>query len=472
MTKTGVLIIGGGPAGLGAAWQLARFPDVDWRLYEREDQVGGLSRSICDTAGFTWDLGGHVCFSHYDVFEAILESALGTDGFYEHRREAWIRFAQSWVPYPFQNNLQRLPVDVGMKCLAGLIVAAMTQAAGTEHAPENFDEFIDATFGDGIAEAFMRPYNKKIWAHPLESMSYNWIGERVAVPDPALAAKSMAVGEGDDTWGPNSRFLFPKAGGTGAIWCGIGRMLPQSRVFLSREAVSIDRSSKTVAFADGSEVNYDRLITTAPLDVTASMIGDPNLILATSGLAHSSVNVVGVAVPQSVGKQLGMRCWMYFPQTDIPFYRVTHFSHYSPAHVPVDSGLASLLVEVSESSYRPVDQGRLVDSVIDGLVSSGLLDGREQVQHVWGHRVEHGYPIPTRARDDIVSRLLVELEADGIFSRGRFGGWRYEVGNMDHSFMQGYEAAARVLTGCAELTIWNPLLVNTPHPAMGWGRIG
>ena len=84
------------------------------------------------------------------------------------------------MPYPFQNNIRYLPKEVTLECLTGLIEA---QTKRDHKSAKNFEEFIDAVFGDGIAKHFMMPYNFKVWAHPAEMMNKEWIGERVAVLD-------------------------------------------------------------------------------------------------------------------------------------------------------------------------------------------------------------------------------------------------------------------------------------------------
>ncbi|MBW7909060.1 MAG: hypothetical protein H3C50_09115 [Kiritimatiellae bacterium] len=75
-------------------------------------------------------------------------------------------------------------------------------------------------------------------------------------------------------------------------------------------------------------------------------------------------------------------------------------------------------------------------------------------------RADFGYPIPTLDRDDILNDVLPELETLQIRSRGRFGGWKYEVANMDHSIMQGVEAANHILLGEPEITLASPNIVN------------
>ena len=80
----------------------------------------------------------------------------------------------------------------------------------------------------------------------------------------------------------------------------------------------------------------------------------------------------------------------------------------------------------------------------------------------WHHREEHGYPTPSRARDEALGILLPALEARGVYSRGRFGAWKYEVSNQDHSCMQGVELADRLLGvgDGSEPTLETPDAVN------------
>ena len=185
---------------------------------------------------------------------------------------------------------------------------------------------------------------------------------------------------------------------------------------------------------------------------------------------HSSVYVIGIGLKGEVSPDLATKCWMYFPEENSPFYRVTHFSFYSPNNVDDKTKHWSLMCEVSESPDKPVNEENVVEETIRGLVATGLIDNPDRVFHSWMHRAEYAYPTPTLERDKIVNSLLPKLYETGILSRGRFGAWRYEVGNMDHSFMQGFEAAGHILHGAPELTVWDPALVNIPHPVLGWNR--
>jgi len=166
-TEPKIVIIGAGPTGLGAGYRLKELGHANFQIYERSSYIGGLASSFTDSAGFTWDIGGHVMFSHYKYYDKCFDDLMGKD-YQENMRECWIRMFDRWVPYPFQNNIRYLPKEVTFECLTGLVEA---QTKRDYKAAKNFREFIDAVFGDGIAKHFMIPYNFKVWAHPPEMMN-------------------------------------------------------------------------------------------------------------------------------------------------------------------------------------------------------------------------------------------------------------------------------------------------------------
>ena len=456
--RSRIVIIGAGPTGLGAAYELQRLGFDDWALYEREDVVGGLARSFHDGHGFTWDVGVHVTHSHYDAFSDVLDNLWDASGWIHHERRSWVRVLDTWVPYPFQYNLHRLPPDACEACLAGLERAAGEASA---RAFRDFDDFIVRTFGEGVAELFMRPYNRKIWACDPSEMAAGWIADRVPVPDAERVRRNVELRRDDTGWGPNNTFRFPARGGTGAIWQAVAAKLPAEKLHLGCEVVRLDADSHTLTLTGGSRVPYDTLISSIPLDQLARISGRPAWIDLASRLAHTSTHVIGVALEGTAPAELETKCWVYCPEDNCPFYRVTHFSLYSPHNVDDAARHWSVICEVAESPERRVDAETVADDCIRGLVASGMIDSAERVHHTWMRRFEYGYPTPTLGRDEVLGALLPELAQAGVLSRGRFGAWKYEVGNMDHSFMQGVEAARHVAQGEDEVTVWNPALVNT-----------
>jgi len=468
---TDILIIGAGPTGLGAAWRLDALGYTDWYLCESAATPGGLAASVVDEHGFTWDLGGHVQFSHYQYFDDLMDELLGADGWLYHDRESWVWVRGRFVPYPFQLNLHRLPPDDQRACVRGLISAA--RRAATDHtSPASFSEWIERTFGSGIADVFLRPYNWKVWAHPLHTLSWSWTGDRVATVDLPRVIGNMARHADDVSWGPNNQFRFPLRGGTGAIWRALASRLGRrhaSRMRYGARVARIDTRSSRVTLDTGETIHYRRLLSTMPLDnlVRATDLSDA-LGCAVGGLKYSSTHVIGVGLVGDPVAALDGKCWMYFPESDCPFYRVTVYSHYSPNNVPDIKTYWSLMAEVSESPVKAVDVDRVTAETIDGLLTTGLIADRRLVHHVWHRRLEHGYPTPSSGRDAALAAIQPALVSRNVYSRGRFGAWKYEVSNQDHSFGQGVECVDRLLdrgVGSLEETLERPEIVNARRSA-------
>jgi protoporphyrinogen oxidase len=443
-TQRRFAILGAGPTGLGAAHRLAELGHQHWELYESTDHVGGLASSVRDDHGFIWDHGGHVMFSHYTYFDDLVETMLRGD-YDQHMREAWVWIDGRFVPYPFQNNIHRLSPDVFLDCVMGIIEAAGNDRRAT------FDQWITSVFGEGIAQHFMRPYNFKVWAHPLETMGVNWQGDRVPTVDVRRILQNLLADRDDVSWGPNNMFKFPLLG-TGMLYERIAESLPKAVQF-EKAAVSIDAAGKRVTFADGSSTQYDALVSTMPLTELVKIIeGCPDEVLSAAGdLKWTAGLFVGIGVAEPTPSS---KCWMYFPESDSPFYRVTYLSNYSPQMTP-GPGHFSLLAEVSVSEHKPEDPDTVIQRTIDGMVSSRLLT-RAQADHKIVSRqllqVPYSYPVPTLERDAALAVIQPWLAERDIYSRGRFGAWRYEIGNTDHSVMMGVEVVDHLVTGVPELT--------------------
>jgi hypothetical protein len=146
---------------------------------------------------------------------------------------------------------------------------------------------------------------------------------------------------------------------------------------------------------------------------------------------------------------------MYFPEDNCPFYRVTYLSNYSPYMTPDNKTHYSLLTETSYSDHKHVDSKTIVDETINGLVNAGLIkeEDKNDVVDTWVYHADYSYPTPTVERDGILAQVIPYLESHDIYSRGRFGMWKYEVANTDHTLMQGVELINRLLHGEPEETI-------------------
>ncbi len=448
-----IVVIGAGPCGLGAGWRLSELGDQSYDIYERESYVGGLATSFVDPHGFTWDIGGHVLHSHYPYFDEVFKRVMQGE-YLSHEREAWVWIYDRFIPYPFQNNIHRLPKDAYAECLSGL---KKLQQAKQESSPSSFAEWVRSSFGEGIARHFLLPYNRKVWAYPPELMNTKWVGDRVAKVDIDRIEKNFAQNQDDVSWGPNAQFQFPERGGTGDIWNRVAKPF-HDRIHLGKTAVRIEAKKQTVWFSDGSRVAYDELLTTIPIDTLVDLIADADLPKPKETLHHSTVTIVGIGIQGDVPEQLKTKCWMYFPEDKAPFFRATVFSNYAPSNAP--KGTWSLMTEVASSRYNPLPEEEITANVIAGAKNVKLISPDDTIVSTWKFQADYGYPTPSLGRDSYIDSVLPKLDDLHIFSRGRFGAWKYEVSNQDHTFMQGVEWANAIVRNDPEVTIWHPEVVN------------
>ncbi len=444
-----IVIIGAGATGLGAAFRLYEKGHLNWSIYERCDRIGGLASSFTDKEGFTWDLGRHVISSQYPYFNRFVHLLL-RDRLLERAQQARVYLLDKWVPYPFQNNIHHLPPPQVLECLLGLYKAQSTPNTST-----NFSEWVTWLFGPGIANLFLLPYNSKIWGDQIDTLDRGWVTEKIGTASFERILRNIVLNMDDIGSGSCSTYQYPSSGGIGGLFQAIVPLIRKNLV-LSAPLSSIDTESRTLHFENGAENTYDTMISTIPIDRLVSLIRPKRhtLIQSARMLHYRSIQTVGVGLEKPAVDTCGG--WAYFPESDLPFYRVTSLPHISPAMVPEGdtARYSSFLCEIPCRQKAAEHAGPVTEQAVAGLERCGLIDGkdRQAIVSTWGTTVEYAYPVPSIDRDRALASLHPALARMGIFSRGRFGSWRYEIGDMDHSVMMGVEAVDRILEGSSEPT--------------------
>jgi protoporphyrinogen oxidase len=132
----------------------------------------------------------------------------------------------------------------------------------------------------------------------------------------------------DSDWGPNNTFHYPLYGGTGGLFNKF-RPYTKGHLSLDKDVVRINTGSRELVFQDGERVKYDVLISTMPLSELLGKLdkkpGHIEKALADFNWNGGYMVGIGINKPRPSNKN-----WMYFPQEDSPFYRVTYLSNYSP----------------------------------------------------------------------------------------------------------------------------------------------
>ncbi|HEY8609246.1 MAG TPA: FAD-dependent oxidoreductase [Noviherbaspirillum sp.] len=454
-------IIGAGPTGLSAAYHLGH----DAVLLEKGDMVGGWCRSIRQD-GFTFDHAGHIMFSNDPYVRDMYDLLLGSNVHWQDR-EAWVYSKNVYTRYPFQGALYGLPPEVVKECILGAVEArygasaeqavapaparageaadgagtgAANVAALETRAPENFEEFIYQVWGTGIAKHFAIPYNRKLWAVPLNQMETSWLGGRVPLPDleQILDGALQPVAK---PLGPNARFGYPLRGGFQAL---MSAFVPHIKgtIELNAEVVGVSPRQRTLTLADGRRYQYENLISTMPLPLLVQMIGDeaPQEVRdAAADLKHVSVRCVNLGVAR---ENITDKHWIYYPEDSI-FHRIFVQGNASPeCNPPGGFGLTCEISYSAEWKPLPCTGQALIDRCIQDCIKVGIL--REDDRIVVANEVDmpYAYVIYDHARARNVDVIRSWLQKYDIILAGRYSEWEYY--NSDHAFLAGKKAADAV----------------------------
>ncbi|VDM58331.1 unnamed protein product [Angiostrongylus costaricensis] len=461
-----IVCIGAAPTGLGAAYRLSELiqerheavEGVEMIIFEKEPHAGGLSCTVEDDKGFLWDMGGHVTFNHnFPYYEKAVKWAV--DEWNSLQRNCMVDMNYLYgtdgiqlVPYPAQFAVPLFPDEVKKNCLQEL---KHRYEQASDDTPETFEDWVIKHFGPTILEVFFKPYTKKVWTVEPSKMSPNWVGTRVAkLPQAKLeelcAKNKEELANEDFGWGPNSFFTFPKYGGTGNIWNSMAKKLPKEWFKFNTEVIAVDLVAKILRYQcknsdEVRDMDYDVLLSAAPIDLLLKQ----TKLCRELNIERNKVFVIGVGLEKPMTEFLEKFTWLYFPDPNVPFFRITMLSRYGEV-TPDNNKFWSLLCECARPVDDTVTEKEIVRQTIDGLVMKTLIR-REQIVSVYSATLPYGYPIPTPARDTELTRVHRDLEKHCIYSRGRFGGWKYEVSNQDHCFIQGKEFIDRVLLNEPEI---------------------
>ena len=441
MSKTAIL--GAGPAGLSAAYHLGSTGSPykgNSILIEKEDRVGGLARSK-EIEGFVFDYAGHIFFTQ-DKYAFKLFKKLLKDNINFRNRDAWVYSKNIYTRYPFQANTYGLPKDVIMECIIGLIDATLRQAQdnGNGKVPEHFEDWMGATFGKGIVKHFMKPYNQKVWAFPLNKMTYEWIADRVMMPDVNEVIEG-AVESRKVEFGPNSKFAYPLKGGSQAFADSFIPHLKRTEILLNSEVVGIDIKEKVITIRQSpvrnkKEIGYEKVISSLPLPLLISLCNKvPKAVKrAAEELEFTSVYCVNLGINHP---EITEKTWIYYPEKDIAFQRLFVQSNASPYVVP--KGKSSITAEISYSKFKRIGKEGLIEKVIDDLLRIKFIQKASDIVVSDLLDIKYGYIIFERERKRKVDIIHKFLRENNIIPIGRFGEWEYY--NMDHSILSGKRAA-------------------------------
>jgi len=338
-------ILGGGLAGVSLGYFLNEW-GYNFTILEKEPKPAGLLKSIV-VKGFVFDVGGsHVIFSKDKDILNLMVSVLG-DNVVKNRRNSKILYKGRFVKYPFENGLADLPLEDRFECLYRFVLNVIKREKGELRPPTNLNEWFYYTFGKGIAEKYLIPYNRKIWKYPLNQISTIWV-ERVPNPPLEDIIKS-ALGISTEGYTHQLYFYYPKFDGIQSLIKAFTKPI-KSRIITNFEIRKIKSEDDRWIVSDGKrEFVFDKLISTIPIPELVRALDDVprEVVEASNNLKYNSLITVGIGIDKP---KINNFSWIYIPDKDVLPHRVSFPSNYSPYVAP--KGKSSVLAEIT---YREGD---------------------------------------------------------------------------------------------------------------------
>ena len=420
-------ILGGGLAGLSVAAHL----DHAYEVLERDAQCGGHCLTV-EEDGFTWDGGGpHIIFSKNQPMVDYMVSLLAGN-VRRTRRNNKIFFKGRYVKYPFENGLYDLEPQDRFECLYHYLHNEAPK-------PTNFKEWLYYTFGKGLTEKYLLPYNEKIWNTRAEDLGLDWVEGRVPKP-PVEDVIKAAVGVETEGYTHQLWFHYPERGGIVSVPKSLEQRV--RKITTGFEVRRIGRRARKWVVSNGREEReFDRIVATIPiLDLATRVEGVPaDVVAAVRALRYNSLIVVAVGLATD---ELPDYTAVYIPDPEILTHRISYPGVFSPHNVPAGRSMinAEITANAGDGVWELSDDA-VVKRVIDDLDKAGMLRRRD-VCYARAVRDPYGYVVQDASYRKNLGIAKTYFDSIGIVLCGRVA--EHEYINMDVCIERGMAVAGRL----------------------------
>jgi protoporphyrinogen oxidase len=428
------LILGGGLAGLSCSYHLGH---QNCQIIEKNPYLGGHATSYSRDNAF-WDEGPHVSFTKNPYVKDLLSDSSSSEVL-EYPTDVGNYYQAHWIPHPAQSNLYALPQPLASKCYEDFFSQQNYKENSKE--PCNYQQWLDQAFGKTFSRTFPHAYTRKYWTCDPVNLSIDWVGGRVFRPDVKTITDGYQGKPKEGTHYINS-IRYPSIGGFDAFFHG----LKNEANVINDKVVSVDLARRRITLLSGLVYDYEKLISTLPLDLFVSLIdGVPDFVQeASSMLRCSSLLLINILGTQA---QHNPYHWLYVYDEDKYSTRITQTHLLSSSNTP--DGVAGLQVEVYASPYRPFPEAhdQIARKVCNEILEMHLL---KEVHSMHTNYVPYANVIYDQNRREVQDIILTYLQQFGLVREkddlepmtdwndahvfedipalllaGRFGQWKY-----------------------------------------------
>lgn len=419
-----IAILGGGLTGIAAGY-LLNCKGVDFEVLEKEEMCGGLMRTLQEK-GFTFDYGGsHIIFSKNRDNLNFMLTLLG-DNKTRNLRNTKVLYKSHYVKYPFENGLANLPREENFECLYGFVQNLIKKEKGEQRKPYNLKEWFYYTFGKGIAEKYLLPYNEKIWKYPAKNMGLDWVDR---IPDPpAEDIIKSALGIETEGYTHQHCFYYPKTGGIEAVIKSMKLKIEKkvSNNFEVKRLKKVGERWKIISEGE-EEKSFDKVISTIPIQKLVEIADAPTEVrTASCKLKVNSLITVMLGIEKNRINDLS---WLYIPDNRILPHRVSFPSNYSPFVAPPGKSavLAEITCQIGDRVWR-MEEEKLAHRTIEDLHNLKIIN-KAEVCFSKVKKSEYAYVINNLNYNRTLGIVKKYFTSIGIDLLGRFSEFKYL--NMD-----------------------------------------
>jgi protoporphyrinogen oxidase len=445
-----VAVIGAGPAGLTAAYELVR-QGVEVHVYEATGIAGGMCRTIT-LWGCRVDIGPHRFFSTDPRVNRFWSGIVGNDA-RKVARLTRIYYKRRFFEYPLRpfNAFRNLGAVETARCLTSY----GRQVVAPKKVGEDFESWVIARFGKRLYEIFFKTYSEKLWGIPCSELDADFAAQRIRKLSMFEVVKNAFFG-GNRHKTLIDEFMYP-IGGTGMVY-------ERMRAFIDGNGGTVRFHQKVrrvitegdrvtgLELENGETRAYDSVISTMPLThLLRTLDGTPAPVReAAERLRFRNTIIVYLHVQ---GTGIFPDNWIYVHANDLQVGRITNFRNWVP-ELYGDSPNTILALEfwcqATDPRWSETDES-LISLATRELLATGLVDARK-VLDGFVQRVPNCYPIYSRGYKNDLQPVQDWLDNfSGLHVIGRYGAFKYN--NQDHSILMGLLLSEKILQG-ADHNLW------------------
>lgn len=382
MENVKYLILGAGPAGLTFASRLKQLGEDSFAVLEKENEAGGLCRSVM-VDGSPFDIGGgHFLDTRRPLVNEFLFRFMPREEWELFERDSRILIENLEIGHPLEANIWQLAGEQQEEILASIAAAGCNNG---REMPVRFKEWIVWKLGEKIAEMYMLPYNRKMFCDELDELGTYWL-EKLPSVSYEETLRSCRVRKAYGKQPGHATFYYPKKYGYGEVWLRMAAELGEHiRYQANVQELDVDR--RCVRTADGSYIKAEKIISTIPWGSFSQIRGmDEELHGLIASLKHSAVETRYVKENLDTEAQ-----WLYIPDEDKPYHRILVRHNFC-------TGSRGYWLETRKERVpmytEPTD---------------------------FAYMNEYAYPMNTIGKVEAMQKILAFCRAKGIYGLGRWG---------------------------------------------------